>query len=102
MSIITVYLYKCNDDFDVPVAEFIAKLNAAVELVDEQHRSKIHIKFDPRGDASDYGCGVIELYYSRPENEKEKKQREDSERASALDYERRQRREYERLKAKYG
>lgn len=80
---------------------FIAWFQKKLDCVSEPYKQEVNIDLEPDGDRLD-----LSIYYYRPETEEEVKARQEKEnergRVLREQIEANERREYERLKAKFG
>lgn len=100
--VVTITVKEWDENFAVPVYDFMRELSDALGRVPDEFRSEAIIEFDRIGDDYDYSRGELSLHYSRPETESEKRAREQQRERLAREYENRERLEFERLKAKFG
>lgn len=99
---VIVTLKDWDDDFCVSIRDFIEELEALLENVPEPYKSAASIAFDRTGNDYDYSRGELTAQFGRPKTEEEIASEKRYAETSARERERRERDEFERLKAKFG
>ena len=105
MTTRVVSVYKgrqYEDDWPSNPTQFVEFLQQKINKIPEEWRSVAHLNIDG---AHSYECSCVvemEIWYSRPETDQERANRERLEMEKALETERTERRQLERLRAKYG
>lgn len=91
-----------DDDFSMPVADFIAELQSAmVDDIPAAYREACVIGFE-RGGGYDESHGTLRICYTRPESDDEVNARIDRAHEYAREQMTIERAQFERLKAKFG
>lgn len=98
-EIVTDTAMELSRDIEMPLADFMEGLNAAIASIDLAHRHTAYIRFD----AGDYDGprGSFSVLWERPMTDEEIKANEDWKREMAERAEARDRAHYEALKRKF-
>lgn len=98
---ITITVKEWDDDFNVYLTDFIAELQGILESIPAEHRVNASIDFDRSGSDYDYSRGELSVQYSRPKTAEELDSERKAKEASARYQADEERRQYDRLKAKF-